>query len=109
MHAALSHHTRAQFCQGQVVLLAEEACHERQGLSVEQAAPPAGVRGRSEPAGQPASAPHLLEKGDADAELAGELSSRARPFVAGLGDLGTSISGVGFHATILLHHCATAN
>jgi hypothetical protein len=109
VHSAHIGHALAQLCQGEVVLRAEQARHQRQGCSVEQAAPPAGVCGSGKPAGQPASAPHLLDKGDADAELPGELTSRGRSFVAGVGDLGTSIRGGGFHAMTLLLHCSTAN
>src|SRR5215475_2159415 len=70
-------HVRAQLCQGEVVPLAEEARHERQCLSVEYATPTTGVRRSGQPAGQPASAQHLLDKVDADAALAGELTSQA--------------------------------
>jgi hypothetical protein len=89
VHPTRRSHALAQLCQSAVVLLADQARHERQGFSVEYAASPAGVRRRSESAGQTPSAQHLLDKGDADAELAGELTSRGRSFVASWGDLGT--------------------
>jgi hypothetical protein len=47
--------------QRQVVLLTDHARDERQGVSVEYAAPPAGMR-RGESAGQPPSAQHCLDK-----------------------------------------------
>jgi hypothetical protein len=88
VHPTRRSHALAQLCQSEVVLLADQARHECQGCSVEYATPPAGMR-RGESAGQTPSAQHLLDEGDADAELAGELTSRGRPFVASLGDLGT--------------------
>ncbi len=109
MPPARSRYTRAQLCEGEVVLRTKQAGHQPQGFSVAQAAPATGVSRRREPAGQPPSAGHLLAKGDADAELAGELPARGRPLVAGVGHLGTSISGVGVHTTILRGHCSTSN
>jgi hypothetical protein len=106
---AHSRYTLARLCAGEVALRTTQAGHQRQGFGVGQAATAAGVGSSREPAGQPPSAQPLLEKGDADAELAGELTPRGRPFVAGSGDLGTSSSGVGFHTTILLGRCSTAN
>jgi hypothetical protein len=88
-------------------LLAVQTRHERQRLSLVHATPAAGV-GSREAAGRTASAPPLLNTGDADAELAGKLTSQSRPFVAGLGALGTSIRCGDFHATTLLLHRSTA-
>ena len=88
LHPTHRSHALAELSQSEVVLPADEACHERQGCSVEYAAPPAGMR-RGKSAGQTPAAQHLLDKGDADAELAGELTPRGRPFVAGLGNLAT--------------------
>jgi hypothetical protein len=89
VHTALSRYAFAQLCERQVVLLMDEMRHQPQRFSVEQGAPPASMRSSGGPAGQSASAQHLLDKGDADAELPSELTPRGRALVAGLGDLGT--------------------
>jgi hypothetical protein len=109
VHSALSRHALAQLCECQVVLRTDETRHQRQRCRVEQAAPPAGVRRSGEPAGQPTSAQHLLDEGDADAELPGELTPRGHALITGLRDLGTQIRGGGFHATTLLLPRSTAN
>jgi hypothetical protein len=89
VHTALSRHALAQLCKPQVVLLPDETRNQRQRFSVEQATPPAGGRSRGGPAGQLASAQHLLDEGDADAELPRELTPRGRALITGLRDLGT--------------------
>jgi hypothetical protein len=92
---ALTRDALAQRCQRQLVLRAEEPCHDCQRVSAEDAAPAAAVDSR-EPAGQPALAPHRLDDGNADAALAGEPTPRRRALVAGWGTLGAYISGAGF-------------
>jgi hypothetical protein len=106
---ALSRPALALRGEPQVVRRTGAPCKPCQGCSVEQATPAAGGRRRGGPAGQPASAQPLLENGDADAALAGELTPRGRPCVAGVGHLGTSIRGRGVHAMTLRLCRSTAN
>jgi hypothetical protein len=88
VHPARSRYTLAQLYEGEVVLRTTQAGPQRQGCRVEHGAPAAGVRSSRASAGQPTSAQHLLDKGDADVELTSELTPRGSPFVAGLGDFG---------------------
>jgi hypothetical protein len=106
---ARSRHALAPLGQREVILRPAEARHQRQRVSVEQATPAAGVGRRGKPTGQTPPAQHLLDEGDADAELAGESAARGRPFVAGRGHLGTYIRGGGFHAKMLRRHRSTTN
>src|SRR5262249_33857662 len=89
VHAARRRYTRAQLCEGEVVLRTKPAGHQRQGCRAEPAALAASGSSSRESAGPPTSAQPLLDKGHADVELTGELTPRGHPCVAGWGDLGT--------------------
>jgi hypothetical protein len=85
--AALLAQTLAQLCERQVVLLLNEARDEGQRVRVEQGLSAAGVSCGSEFTRRALPSPHLLDEGEAHAELAGELTLRACALVVSSRDL----------------------